>query len=89
MSKQYTILEKSHILNSTIEIKGTLDDLIDHYQVILKNGFEAWKALKGGRKKINTSPKTIDVLIHNVNAAFQNASNMKNDSYKSVSLLRK
>jgi hypothetical protein len=56
---------------STHKQTGTLPQLIQAYKYTLECG-ESWQSEKGN-KKINTNPKSIGVLVNNLNNAVNNS----------------
>jgi hypothetical protein len=67
----YKVIKTKWRTGQKYEQKGTLAELIQSYSYTLEVG-QSWEREKGN-KKINRNPKTIALLIKNLNAASTNS----------------
>jgi hypothetical protein len=71
-AKRYIVIKTKHRDGRTYKSDAlTLPELVLYYKYTLDTG-RSWQHEKGN-KKINTNPKSIAVLIKNLNAAVNNA----------------
>jgi hypothetical protein len=69
MSKEYTIIKERR--GKETEVTGTLEYLVGYFGYTLEVG-QSWEHEKGN-SKINTNPKSGEMLVKNLNNAKRNS----------------